>query len=83
MIDELLDENAFRGIVPDRQHALIAAHCKGIVGMIVAAQSSDQAMTIVRRACDAFEKECSSPIVRRALADYLVKKQKELWKSKE
>jgi hypothetical protein len=55
MIDELLEESTFRRIFPGRQQALIAAYCKGIVGKIGGGANPDQAMTIVRRACDAFE----------------------------
>src|SRR3970282_2795963 len=77
MINELLDERSFENIFPDRQRALIAQHCRGIVGLITTAENSDQAEGIVRRACAAFEKECSSTLVRRALSIYLPEKHRE------
>lgn len=83
MIQELLDESTFRNILPDRQQELIKAHCQGIVGLIKAAQSPHQALTIVKKACDAFEKECASPMVRKALEEYLARKQQEVWASKD
>ncbi len=80
MINELLDERTFKSILPDRQKALLAAHCRGIVGLIKSAENSDQAKGIVRQACEAFDRECSSTLVRRALLSYLTEKQREIWK---
>ena len=80
MINELLDERTFENILPDRQRTLIAQHCRGIVGLITTAENSDQAKGIVRQACEAFKKECSSTLVRRALSNYLTEKQREIWK---
>jgi len=79
MINELLDERTFRRVLPDRQQALIAEHCRGIVGLIQTAENPDQAKMIIRRACKAFEQECSSPPVKKALSKYLNEKQRELW----
>jgi len=71
MIDELLDESLFRSIPPSRQEELISRHCRGVLETIRGAAGYDEAKRIVEEACAGFERECASPLVRRALVDYV------------
>lgn len=71
MIDELLDEPLFRSIPPSRQEELISRYCRGVLETIKGAADREEAKRIVEEACAGFERECASPLIRRALVDHV------------
>ena len=73
MIDELLDESLFQSIPPSRQEELIARHCRGVLETIKDTADQEEAKRIVDEACAGFERECVSPLVRRALVEYVLR----------
>ena len=79
MIDDLVDEDTFKALFPARQRELISGHCQGIVARINAARSSDHADAIVHEACEAFQRECASTLVKNALFSSLDTIRKERW----
>jgi hypothetical protein len=70
--EELVDEASFRALPRSRQRDLIARHYDGILEQAKNAASNVEAREIVRRACVAFESDCSSPLIRRALVRHVM-----------
>jgi hypothetical protein len=80
--EELLNEQQFLQLNQIRQSELIAEHCSGIEERIRDARSKEEAEQIASKACSKFEDECTSSIVRMALAQYIQGKVTQYWGKK-
>jgi hypothetical protein len=80
MNEELLNERQFLQVNQIRQSELIANHCSGIKEKIRLSASISEAESIAASACKKFERECSSSIVRNALALHLQNIIEQYWK---
>jgi hypothetical protein len=80
--EELVSEQQFLQLNQIRQSELIAKHCFGIEERIRSAQSKEEAEQIASKACSKFESECTSSIVRTALAKYIQSKVMQYWSKK-
>jgi hypothetical protein len=78
--EELINEQQFLQLNQVWQSKLIAKHCFGVEERIRNARSKEDADQIVSKACSRFENECSSSIVRIALAQYVQEKVTQYWK---
>jgi hypothetical protein len=82
MNEELLNEQQFLRVNHFRQSELIANHCSGIKEKIRLSASISEAERIAASTCKNFEHECSSSIVRNALALHLQNIIEQYWKQK-
>jgi hypothetical protein len=80
--EELINEQQYLRFNQIRQSELIKGHCSGIEERIRNAQSKEEAEQIASKACNKFESECTSSIVRKALAQYIQGKIKHYWSKK-
>ena len=80
--EELMEEQKFLQLNQVRQSELISQHCSNIEERIRSAQSKEAAEQIASKACDEFEIECASSIVRMALAQYIQAKVARYWSKK-
>ena len=80
--EELVNEQQFLQLNQMLQSELIAKHCSGIEKLIRDAKSKEEAEQIANKACDKFESECASSIVRMALSQYLQAKVTHYWSKK-
>ncbi len=80
--EELINEQQFLRLNQTRQSELIAKHCSGIEERIHDARSKEEAEKIASNACSKFESECTSSIVRMALAQYIQAKVMHYWSEK-
>ncbi len=77
--EELINEHQYLQLNQTRQSELISKHCSGIEKLIRDAKSKEKAEQIANKACDKFESECASSIVRMALSQYLQAKVMQYW----
>jgi len=77
--EELINEQQFLQLNQTRQSELIAKNCYGIEERIRNARSKEEAEKIASKACKKFESECTSSIVRMALAQYMQAKVTQYW----
>ena len=77
--EELIDEQQFLQLNQTRQSDLIMKHCSGMEKRIRNARSKEEAEQIASKACSEFEEECTSSIVRMALAQYIQVKVFQYW----
>ena len=80
--EELINEHQYLQLNQTRQSELIMKHCSGIEKLIRDAKSKEEAEQIANKACDKFESECASSIVRMALSQYLQAKVTHYWSKK-
>ena len=80
--EELINEQQFLQLNQVRQSELIGKHCSGIEQRIRDARSKEEAEQIASKACSKFENECTSSIVRVALAQYIQVKVMHYWNKK-
>jgi hypothetical protein len=80
--EELINEKQFLHLNQIRQSELIMKHCSGIAESIRDARSKIEAEQIASKACNKFESECTSSIVRMALAQYIQVKVTHYWSKK-
>jgi hypothetical protein len=80
--EELINEQQFLQLNQIRQSELIAKHCSGIEERIRDARSKEEAEQIASEVCSKFESECTSSIVRMALAQYIQVKVTQYWVKK-
>ncbi|MEX1138257.1 MAG: hypothetical protein WEB33_06020 [Bacteroidota bacterium] len=79
MIEELLDDSAYRRLAPSGQQSLIAEYCGGIEQRILSAPTADDARVISDDACRLFREECASELIRRALTDHVTGLYEKYW----
>jgi hypothetical protein len=80
--EELINERQYLRLNQTRQSELIAKHCREIEESIRGAHSKEEAEQISSKACTKFESECTSSIVRMALAQYIQDKITHYWSKK-
>ena len=80
--EELINEQQFLQLNQIRQSELIAKHCSGIEERIRNVRSKKEGEQIASNACSKFESECTSSIVRMALAQYIQVKVTQYWNKK-
>jgi len=82
MFDESMTDQQFLGIGERRQREALAEHCAGIKKRIRTALSRLEAEDAAQRACDRFARDCSSSIVRKALARHVRELVEQRWRTK-
>ena len=80
--EELINEQQFLQLNQIRQSELITNYCSGIEERIRNAQSKEEAECIAGAACNKFESECVSSIVRMMLSQYIQVKVTQYWSKK-
>ena len=80
--EELINERLLLRLNQSRQSELIAKYCREIEESIRGAQSKEEAEQISNKVCTKFESECTSSIVRMALAQYIQGKITHYWSKK-
>ncbi|MCX6122331.1 MAG: hypothetical protein NTX44_12045 [Ignavibacteriales bacterium] len=80
--EELINEQQFLHLNQIRQSELITKHCSSIEKSIRDARSKVEAEQIASKAYNKFESECTSSIVRLALAQYMQAKVTHYWSKK-
>jgi hypothetical protein len=80
--EELINEQQFLQLNQIRQSELITKHCSGMEKRIRNARFKDEAEQIAGKVCSKFEDECTSSIVRMALAQYIQGKVTQYWGKK-
>lgn len=79
MLEELLDEAAYKRLPVSSQEDLIAAHCADVEQRILSAPTADKAKAISEDACKTFRAECASALVGNALSDHVMRLHKKYW----
>jgi hypothetical protein len=81
MLEELLDEAAYKHLPVSSQEDLIAAHCSHVEQRILSAPTAVEAKAISDDACRLFREECASELIRRELTDHVMGLYKKHWEN--
>jgi hypothetical protein len=71
VIDELIDGRTFSALPPEQQQRLVGNYCRSMMGLIESASSQRDALRAAEEHCSAFDKECSSDIIRSAVRTHV------------
>lgn len=71
MIEELADETDGPSPPSDRQSELISRYCGDVIKQLRSALNDGEARIIAQCACVSFEQEFESPLVKKALLNYM------------